>query len=219
MVRIIPTVLAKNVKDYKKILKSSEKQFPLIQLDIMDNKFVKNKSISLATVKNVKIKAKKELHLMIKNPEKKLKEIISIKPYSVIIHYSSTKKLDFIIKELKKKEIKVGIGLNPNIPIKVLKPYLNKVNFFLLMTVVPGFYGSKFEPKVLKKIKSLRKLTNKPIEVDGHINNITAPKVIKSGATILCSGSYLLKNTKNIKLLKDSIKNIKRWKKLVILKN
>ena len=207
---IQPTILARTNKEYKNILKNHEKYFSKAQIDVMDNKFVKNKSVSLKIIKNTKTKLKKELHLMIKNPENKLKEIISIHPYSVIIHYSSTKKLDFIIKELKKHKIKVAIGLNPGTSINVLKHYLKKVDYFLLMTVYPGFYGAKFQPKILNKIKALRKITRLPIEVDGHIDYKTAPKVVKAGANILCSGSFILNNTKNnLKLLKKSINDIK----------
>ncbi len=198
--KVLPAILAKDMKDFNERL-DKVSFTPLVQIDIADNKFVRNKTIQLYQIP--KLKRKIELHLMVRSPENYLKEIIRIKPSSVIIHKESTKRSSYIIDFLHKHKIKVGIAINPKTNVNVLFPYLKIVDFFLIMTVRPGFYGSKFEHSSLNKIKILRRKTKKDIEVDGHIDLETKKLVVKAGANVLVSGSYLFSNPEvNYKLLK-----------------
>lgn len=193
MIKVYPAILTNNIKDLKNKL-NKVKFAKYIQIDVMDGKFVNNKSLMPKDFKKIKINKKAEYHLMIKNPEKIINQFLALKPFSIIIHYESTKKLDFLIKKIKSKKVRVGIAINPETKIEKLIPYLKKINSILIMTVNPGFYGSRFTSTSLKKIKKLRKLTKLPIEVDGHIDNKTSKLVKKAGASILISGSYIFNN-------------------------
>ena len=65
----------------------------------------------------------------------------------------------------------------------------------LIMTVNPGFYGSKFIPEMLDKIKELRKIKpNLDIEVDGGISDKTIKQVKEAGANLFVSGSFIMKS-------------------------
>jgi ribulose-phosphate 3-epimerase len=114
-----------------------------------------------------------------------------------------------LIKKLKKK---VGLSLNPNTKIDVIKKYLKSIDLVLIMSVHPGFGGQKFIVNTLDKIKKLSKIKNEKrlkfdIEVDGGINFQNSKNVIKAGANILVSGTTIFKdNNGNIK------KNIKKLK-------
>lgn len=193
MIKVYPSILTNDIKDFKRRI-SRIKFAKTIQIDIMDGKFVKNKSLMPKDLRKIKIRHKLEYHLMIKNPEEIIDEFLALKPYSIVIHYESTKNIIFLINKIKSRKIKVGIAINPKTPVKKIIPYLKKVDSILIMTVNPGFYGSRFVPSSLRKIKELRRLTKKPIEVDGHQDYNNAKLSIKAGANIIISGSYIFDN-------------------------
>jgi len=116
---------------------------------------------------------------------------------------------DRIIRLIKSKKRKVGIALNPRTNISKIKPYLNKIDMVLVMTVKPGKYGSKFLPETLKKVEEIRKLKPKlNIEVDGGISDKTISSARKASASMFVVGSYLQKSgdvNKSLKMLKEKV--------------
>jgi len=193
--RIIPSLIAKNQKELDKRFDKVKVHSKIFQLDIMDGKFVKNKSLTF----DFKLpKGKKyESHLMVRNPEEWIKENWK-KSDSIIFHIESLKseiEVKEIIKLIKSKKKKVGIALNPKTKVKKIISYLNSVDMVLVLTVKPGKYGSKFLPNTLKKVKEIRKLKPKlDIEVDGGISEKTISQARKAGANAFVSGSYLQKS-------------------------
>ena len=94
---------------------------------------------------------------------------------------------------------KVGVSLNPQTPIDLVKDFLDKIDLVLVMSVHPGFGGQKFMPEVLDKIEDLSKLKKEKkltfdIEVDGGIDFDNSKLVKKAGANILVSGTTIFKN-------------------------
>jgi len=193
--QIIPSIIAKNQKELDKRFNKVKNLSTKFHLDIMDGKFVKNKSLMF----DFKLPKKKqyEAHLMIKSPETWIKKN-SQKVNFIIFHYESSKNPKTIIKLLKQKNKKIGISINPKTSINKIKPYLPQIDKVLIMTVYPGKYGAKFLNKMIIKIKQLRKLKPKlNFQVDGGINENTIKKVNKAGADIFVSGSYLQKSIDN----------------------
>ena len=200
---VIPSLIAKNQKELNERFSKIKSQFKIFQLDIMDGKFVKNKSL-MFNFKLPKGKFKYEAHLMVKNPK-----VWIIKNWkkadTIIFHIESTNDSKYLIKLIKSKKRKVGIAINPKTNVKKIIPFLNSIDMILIMTVTPGKYGSKFLPNVLKKVKEIRKLKPKlNIEVDGGINNKTIARAKKAGANRFILGSYLQKS-KNVKKAKGKL--------------
>lgn len=193
MIKVYPSILTNSIKDFKDKLERV-KFAKCIQVDVMDGQFVKNKSLMPKDLKKIKINKKVEYHLMIKNPENKIDAFLALKPYSIIFHYEATKKINELIKKIKSKKVRVGIAINPETEVEKIFLYLKKIDSVLVMTVHPGFYGSRFTKSSLKKIRKLRRMTKLPIEVDGHINDKTSKLVKQAGANILISGSYIFEN-------------------------
>ena len=118
---------------------------------------------------------------------------------------------------------KVGISLNPDKPISLIKKYLKDIDLVLIMSVYPGFGGQKFIPEVVNKISELddiRKTNNFKfeIEVDGGIDFTNSKEVINAGANILVSGTTIFKENngdlkKNIETLKKIQNEIKKFYK------
>jgi len=199
MQRIIPTIIAKDLKNFKKGVDTLVEFVNLIQWDVMDGVFVPNKTFANpGKIKQFK-KDIFELHLMIKNPSQKIEKWFQKPIKRIVFHLEAEKDPKNLIKKIKQNKKEVGIALNPETPISKIEKYLPQINLCLLMAVNPGFGGQKFKKNILLKIKKLRKIwPNGQIEVDGGINKKNAPPIIKAGANILAIGSAILK-TKNPK--------------------
>ncbi len=204
--QIIASIIAKNQEELNKRISKVKKYIKRLQLDVMDRKFVKNKSLMF----DFKVpKGNYEAHLMMLNPEKWINKYAR-RVHTIIFHIEAVKNPDEIIKLIKSKRKRVGIAINPKTSINKIKKYLNKVNLVLVMTVYPGKYGNKFLPFTLKKVRQLRKLKPKlNIEVDGGLGLENTPKAAEAGANLFITGSYL-QNSDNVKkdlwLLRKSLR-------------
>lgn len=204
MIRIIPAILAKDKKEFKKQWSHIADYFKYIQIDIMDGEFVKNKTnINPYIVKNIIKNKDLEIHLMVNSISKYITTWSKVKNVKKIIwHYEANTNIEQILKFnkfLKKKKIKTGLAINPNTKLKDIKEIIKDFHTIQIMGVTPGKQGQKFQNKVLNKIKKLKKdYTNINIEVDGGVNNNNFNKIKKVGTNLIAIGSYLQKN-KNVK--------------------
>jgi len=216
---VVPSIIANSQAELEMRIKSVNSK--IYQLDVMDGKFVKNKSL-MFDFKLPKSK-KYEAHLMIKNPEVWIEKNWN-KTGIIIFHIESTKNPDKVIGLIKNKkalernskprsskmpnERKIGIAINPQTSIEKIKIHINEIDLVLVMTVNPGKYGSKFIPKTLEKVRQIRKLNpNIEIEVDGGINDKTIRKTLSAGANRFVSGSYI-QNSENPKKSFEKLKRI-----------
>ena len=203
---IIPAIIAKTQNELEEKIFKVKDFVEIIQLDLMDGKFVPNNSIDF-DFKLPETNCHFEAHLMIKNPEKWI-EKNHMKVDTILAHYESSDDPALIINLVKSKNKRVGFVLNPETPIQKIEKYLDELDQVLIMTVNPGFYGSPFLPEMLDKISALRKMEpDLDIEVDGGITPDTIQDVYKAGANMFVSGSYIIKSP-NIKEAIDRIKNI-----------
>ena len=93
---------------------------------------------------------------------------------------------------------KAGLAINPDVPVERLFPYIEDVDFFLIMSVFAGFGGQKFIPESIERIKTLkaemdRRGVVKDIEVDGGVSSANARILAEAGATMLVAGSSVFK--------------------------
>lgn len=204
---IIPAIIAKNQNELEDKIEKVKDRFEIIQLDIMDGKFVPNNSIDF-NFKLPKTNCKYEAHLMIENPESWIENNYT-KVDTILVHSESTDNFDSIIKLVKSKKKNIGFVLNPETPLSKIEKHIKQIDQILIMTVKPGFYGSKFLPNMINKISELRKTApSLDIEVDGGITNKTIGLVDKAGANMFVSGSYIVKADdidKAINNLKDCL--------------
>ncbi len=174
-----------------------------IHIDVMDGIFVPNVSFSYEVTKTI-VKPYcehpfyKDTHLMIADPEKQVASYAEVSDI-VTFHLEAAKDNDVIVKcaeTIKNKGALAGLAINPETELEEIFPYLPYFDLILLMTVHPGKGGQPFDANGYTRIRRLKeemgKMSNPPVlEIDGGVNEKTAPQAIKEGAEILVAGSYL----------------------------
>ena len=186
----------------------------MIHVDVMDGHFVPNLTIGPPVIKALKkhCSLRFDVHLMISPVHKYIEVYANAGADIITIHPEATDNLKESILKIKDLNKKVGVSLNPNSKIDLIKNLLDQIDLVLIMSVNPGFGGQKFMPEVLEKIKELKKIQiekniNFDIEIDGGINFDNCKAAIEAGANILVSGTTVFKSNngdikKNINLLK-----------------
>ncbi len=211
--KVSPSIIAASFVDIKHVVQELEqKGADFIHLDVMDGVFVNNLTFGPDIAREILslTKLKGDTHLMIQNPEKYLDRFLDTGTEILTFHIESEGNKRSMIRKIKEKGKKAGITLNPSTPLFEIEPYLNEVDLVLIMTVHPGFYGQKFKPEMVERLKEIKRIReerglNFLIEVDGGINRETAPKVAPY-VDIVVSGSFIFKGGQ----IEDNIAFLKR---------
>lgn len=169
-----------------------------VHFDVMDGVFVPSISFGIPVLKSIRKYTKSlfDAHLMIVDPIKYVEEFAKAGADIITVHVEACKNLDETINAIKRCGVKAGVAVNPDTPVSALKPYLDKVDMVLIMTVNPGFGGQKLIPHTIEKVKEVVELReagklNFDIEVDGGINLDTIDSVLEAGANIIVAGSAI----------------------------
>ena len=215
-IQISPSILSADFSQLgNEIKRLEEAGADLIHVDVMDGHFVPNLTIGPPVIKALKknCSIKFDVHLMISPVHKYIEAYSDAGADIITIHPEATENLSASIDKIKKLKKKVGVSLNPETKIDIIKDYLEQIDLVLIMSVNPGFGGQKFMPEVLEKIKNLKNFQNEKninfdIEIDGGINFENSKDAIKAGANILVSGTTIFKSNngdikKNIDLLRS----------------
>lgn len=171
-----------------------------LHLDIMDGVFVPNISFGFPVIEAVSKICRKPLdvHLMIVQPERYIKQTARIGAMMMNVHYEACTHLHRTIQEIHEAGMKAGVTLNPSTPVSVLEDIIRDVDMVLLMSVNPGFGGQKFIENTISKVSRLKEMITRQgsralIEVDGGVQQETAPRLVEAGVDVLVSGSYIFK--------------------------
>ena len=214
-IQISPSILSADFSQLGNEIKRLEQGgADMIHVDVMDNHFVPNLTIGPPVIKSLRKHTKLpfDVHLMIDPVHKYIKNFAEAGSDIITIHPEATKSLEESINHIKSFKKKVGVSLNPDTKIDVIKDVLSQIDLVLIMSVYPGFGGQKFMPEVIEKITNLKRIKedmklNFDIEVDGGVNFYNNQMIIEAGANILVSGTTIFKENngdvkKNIDLLK-----------------
>ena len=169
-----------------------------VHVDVMDGKFVDNKTYSIGEILKLSNYMKKpmDVHLMVNNPKKYIEKLALLNVEYITFHYESVKNVEDVIDLIHNCGLKVGISIKPSTNASEIINYLDKLDLVLVMSVEPGKSGQSFMNSVLYKIESLKKVIDEKgyktvISVDGGINEETARLVKDKGADMVVSASYL----------------------------
>lgn len=205
---IIPAVIAKTQKELDDILNKIGDRASLLQLDVMDGKFVPNNSLDF-DFKVPEEGYQFEAHLMVENPGEWVDRNHE-KVETIIAHFEAVANPQKLIKSIKSRKKRAAFALNPETEIAQIRDFLPELDQILIMTVHPGFYGSSFLPQMMDKVRTLRDTRpDLDIEVDGGIKPDTIEMVDEAGANMFVSGSYLIRSDdiqERINILKNRIR-------------
>lgn len=208
MKRIFPSVMAKSQQKVDAILKNLHGVATYLHLDVADGKFVPNTSLWFPF--RLSKKFKYNAHLMIKEPEKWIRKHGQKVEFCIV--QAETVDVGDYVKKTKSKRKKVAFALNPETPISKIKKYLKEIDYVLILTVHPGFYGGKYLKAPLKKIKEIKKINPRvKVIVDGGMNPSTVKEAVKAGADFIVSGSFITKAEKpkeRMKMLEKGFGNL-----------
>jgi ribulose-phosphate 3-epimerase len=214
-IQISPSILSADFSQLGvEIKRLEEGGADMIHVDVMDGHFVPNLTIGPPVIQALRKQCalKFDVHLMISPVHKYIKSYADAGADIITIHPEATDNLEASILKIRELNKKVGVSLNPESKIDLIRNFLDKIDLILIMSVNPGFGGQKFMPEVLEKVRELKKIQNEKkldfdIEIDGGINFDNCKEVIDAGANILVSGTTIFKSNngdikKNINLLK-----------------
>ena len=178
-----------------------------IHVDVMDGMFVPSISYGMPVIKSIRKSTGKvfDVHLMISEPIRYIADFAASGADMITVHVEACSDVVATIEKIREYKLKVGITLNPDTPVSAIKPYLNRVDMVLIMSVNPGFGGQKFITSSVDKIKEVKRLRDElnlsyDIEVDGGIN-------IDNLATVLEAGSAIFRG--------DAAENVKKFKSIM----
>lgn len=191
--KIFPSVMAKNEAELKSMLQKMKRVAKTLHLDVADGKFVPSHSLDfyLDLPSNFNYIA----HLMLEQPQPWIEKYGKLMKLC-IPHFSAIRNFPAHLSWMKRMDQHIAIALNPELSLdklkETLKPYLPEIEYVLILTVHPGFYGSQYLKSELEKIKEIKKMNPKvKVIVDGGMNPQTITDAQKAGADYFVSGSYV----------------------------
>ncbi|RHU24770.1 ribulose-phosphate 3-epimerase [Parabacteroides sp. TM07-1AC] len=209
--KIAPSLLSADFLNLQKeveMINNSEADW--LHMDIMDGVFVPNISFGFPVLDAVKpiLKKPMDVHLMIVEPQKFVKEVAAAGAYMMNVHYEACTHLHRTIGAIKEAGMKAAVTLNPHSPISLLEDIIQDLDMVLLMSVNPGFGGQRFIEHSVNKTTRLKEMIRERgldtlIEVDGGVNLETGKRLLEAGADVLVAGSFVFSSPDPIQTIKE----------------
>ena len=204
MVKIAPSILAADFLNLERDVRLVNDHADLLHFDVMDGSLVPNLSFGFPVMEAVAKVATipLDVHLMIINPDKYIERFAEAGASLISFHLEAAdeagRNATEYISLAKSCGVKAGLAIDPDVPVERLFPYIEEVDFFLIMSVFAGFGGQKFIEGSIDRIATLkaeieRRGVVKDIEVDGGVSAENAKALIEAGATVLVAGSSVFK--------------------------
>lgn len=204
-----PSILAADFARLgEQIKEADEAGAQYLHIDVMDGVFVPSISFGMPVIRTIRKVTDQvfDVHLMIVEPERYVKEFAECGADSITFHLEATEDADETIDMIRNLGCRVGMSIKPKTPVESVRKYLSKLDMLLVMTVEPGFGGQKYIPESTERIRQARKMAAEmgldlDIQVDGGITTDNAKVVLDAGANVIVAGSAIFGGniTENVK--------------------
>lgn len=206
-VLIAPSLLSADFANFAQAARAArEAGAELLHFDVMDGVFVPNITFGPQTVRALRHHSDAifDVHLMIVQPERYIEEFARAGADIITVHAEACVHLQRVLAQIRECGVRAGVSLNPATPLDVIEYVLPDIDLLLIMTVNPGFGGQQFIPEMLRKIARARAMLDEAgsdawLEVDGGINGVTTPLVVRAGARVLVAGSSVFGNPEGVR--------------------
>ncbi len=192
----------------EQIKEADEAGAEYIHIDVMDGVFVPSISFGMPLIRSIRKVTKRvfDVHLMIVEPERYVKEFAACGSDSITFHLEATEDAEATINLIKSLGCRAGMSIKPKTPVEAVRKYLSKLDMLLVMTVEPGFGGQQYIPESTERVRRVREMADEmgvdiDIQVDGGITVDNAKLVLDAGANIIVAGSAVFGGniTENVK--------------------
>jgi ribulose-phosphate 3-epimerase len=205
---VIPAILVKDRTELVRRIEAVSSHVRAVHIDVMDDKFVPNKTVGLESFSNLPKNVEYEFHWMVEKPEEYIAKVPG--PHLHLVHIETVKDWPAVEEAIQKSGGTLGIAFNPATPTEHVLIAVEKTKRVLAMTVVPGFDGQKYMSEVESKIADLRaRCPDLEIEVDGGIGPQTVGSAVAAGANKLAASSAIFKHPDKKKAIEDILDNAK----------
>jgi ribulose-phosphate 3-epimerase len=194
MNQIIPAILVHDEAAFVERLRIVEELAPIVQIDVMDGKFVPNVTwCGLEALKTIETKTTYELHLMVEDPDPVIREAVLVpKVARIVWHVESMGDHRELLAFCSSHGKEAGLALSPDTPADTLKAYEGRMDEILILGVKPGFSGQKLIFAAVEKARQLRVLhPDVPLAFDGGVTAETIPALRETGVTRFCAASAI----------------------------
>lgn len=198
-VRICPSILSADLAQLgSQVELVDEAGAGFVHVDVMDGHFVPNLTMGVPVVRSLKraCELPLDVHLMIDNPLEELPWFIEAGADMISVHAEALDApgLERAVQMMREAGVKAAVALKPATPIAALEPVIAALDMVLVMSVEPGFSGQSYMPGSEEKVASVARMAREAgasplIQVDGGIDERTAPLVSAHGADLLVCGN------------------------------
>lgn len=198
-----PSILAADFARLgEQIKEADEAGAEYMHIDVMDGVFVPSISFGMPVIRTIRKVTNRvfDVHLMIVEPDRYLKEFKECGADSITFHLEATDDAEETINLIRSLGCRVGMSIKPKTPVEAVRKYLPKLDMLLVMTVEPGFGGQKYIPESTERIRRVREMADEmgldlDIQVDGGITVDNAKVVLDAGANVIVAGSAVFRGS------------------------
>lgn len=209
-IKVAPSILASDFSRLGEEIRAvGEAGADLLHVDVMDGRFAPNITIGIPVVAALRqhCPIPMDVHLMIEEPGRYVEDFANAGADVISFHPEAARHAHRLITQIKDLGCKAGVVLSPATTEDDVEYLVDAVDMVLVMTVNPGYGGQAFIPEMLRKITNVRAmLGDRDLEVDGGIDDTTAPLVIEAGANVLVAGSYIFNGTSYLEAI-ETLRN------------